>query len=131
MRTGHAGWQFGGAGPHRSVPSLGGADMRSPVLVLSLALLKGCVTDWHPAMPNARRYEDNAKARGIYMRAFGEGFKNGWDTVTTDMTPWDLVYKNDDPLLQSAGLDGFNDGERAAWKVRTEEARESLKRKQK
>jgi hypothetical protein len=102
--------------------------MRFLPLILSLALLTGCATEWHPAMPNAHKYENNAKAIKVYMHAFGVGFQNGWEMITTDMTPWDIVFKNDDLVLQSASLDGFNDGEHAAWKARDAYDREFWKR---
>ena len=69
-------------------------------------------------MPSAHKYEGNGKALRIYLDAFGEGFQNGWRAVTTDLTPWELVYKNQDTTLESAGLDGFADGQRAGFKAK-------------
>ena len=102
--------------------------MRFTCLIPLLVLVAGCATNWRPAMPNAHKYEGSQQARSIYLQAFGDGFQHGWRMVTTDMTPWDLVYTNANPVLQSAGLDGFGDGERAAWQARTTYEKERIKK---
>ena len=115
----------------REVILLGAAARYFLPLILLPIVLTGCVSAWHPAMPHAHKYEGNDKAWNVYMQAFGDGFQNGWRMITTDMTPWDLAYNNDNPLLESACIDGFNDGEQAAWKVRTEYSRKRLEEESK
>ena len=99
--------------------------MRTLLPILLLALLAGCVTQWHPTVPNAYKYQNNPEAYRVYMHGYGVGLQNGWDMVTTDLTDWSLYFTNASPTLQAAGLDGFGDGERAAWKARTDLAIES------
>jgi len=61
-------------------------------------------------MLNAGKYEKSPKAFQTYLHGYGDGFQRGCLLATTDYSPPpELVYTNANPLLQSAGVDGFRD----------------------
>ena len=102
--------------------------MRHAPIILLLILLAGCATSRQSQMPSAHKYESSPKALQIYLKAYGDGYQRGCQMITTDYSPPpDMVYTNSNPLLQSAGMDGFCEGEQAAWKMVREEMRK-LKR---
>ena len=104
------------------------ARMRHASPILLFFLLAGCATSWQSQLPSAHKYESNPEALQVYLRAYGDGYQQGCQMVTTDFSPpLDVRYTNNNPLLQAAGMDGFNDGQHAAWKI-VQEAQRSLKK---
>ena len=66
----------------------------------------------------AGKYEENPEAFRSYLQAYGDGFRHGCLLPITDFSPpLDLAYTNTNPVLQSAGIDGFVDGEAAALQM--------------
>jgi hypothetical protein len=106
--------------------------MRRVLIISLLVLLAGCATSRQSQMPSVRKYESNSDALQIYLRAYGDGYQRGCQMITTDYSlPIDMAYTNSDPFLQAAGIDGFGEGRRAAWKLVTEEMRNMAKRSEK
>jgi len=96
--------------------------------MLLLFLLAGCVASRQSQMPSAHKYESDPKTLQIYLNAYGDGYQRGCQMATTDYSPPPyMVYKNSNPLLQAAGMDGFDDGEHAAWKMVQKKMRELKK----
>src|ERR1051325_546426 len=95
--------------------------MRLPALIASVSLLASCATEKQQRMVNASKYEKSSEALQTYLHAYGDGFQRGCLLPTVDYSPPpELVYTNSNSLLQSAGVDGFADGQRAASRMITE-----------
>lgn len=69
-------------------------------------------------MAAACNYEKNPEAFRAYLRAYGDGFQYGCRLPVTDYSPPpELAYTNTNPVLRSAEIDGFVDGESAALRM--------------
>ncbi len=95
--------------------------------IIAVVLLCGCGATRPKAVSRAYKYDHDVEARNVYVRAYGDGWVEGWRMAINGI-PRDLISVSKDPRLRAADLDGYNDGVRAGLQASQKFAQEFMKR---